>query len=175
MRKNLILATWWVAAVAAGCSPHFNWREYTSKDASYQVLFPDKPATASRDIDLDGMKTKMTMTAAEIDDSVFVVGRAEATDAAAAGPALLAMQAGLVRNIGGTVTRSASSVATNDAGTRIRRDITATGQRSGKPVLLVAHFEARGRSLYQVVVVGPAAALQPEQTEQFISSFKALK
>jgi hypothetical protein len=29
--------------------------------------------------------------------------------------------------------------------------------------------------LYQVVVVGPVKALKPEQTEQFIGSFKALK
>jgi hypothetical protein len=175
MRKNLILATSLTAALLAGCSPHFNWREFTSKDASFQVLFPGKPATASREIDLDGMKTMMTMTAAEVDDIAFVVGRAEASDTAAAGPALLAMQAAMVRNIGGTVTRTATSVAANDDGTRISRDVIATGQRNGKPVRLVAHFEARGRSLYQVVVAGPADAVKPDQTEQFISSFKALK
>lgn len=177
MRKNLILATSLALALAllAGCSPHFNWREFTSKDASYQVLFPGKPSTASRDIDLDGMKTSMTMSAAEVDDVVFVVGQAEASGVAAASAALTAMQTGLVRNIGGTVTRSASSTATNNAGTRISRDIDVTGQRNGQPVRMVAHFESRGRSLYQVVVVGPAHAITPEQTEQFIRSFKALK
>jgi len=175
MRKNLILATSLSLALLAGCSPHFNWREFTSKDAAYQVLFPDKPSTVSRDIDLDGMKTTMTMTAAEVDDTVFVVGQAEASDAAAASTALASMQAALVRNIGGTVTGTASSSATNSAGTRISRDIAATGQRNGKPIRMVAHFEARGRSLYQVVVVGPTDTLQAEQTEQFINSFKALK
>lgn len=175
MRKNSHIATLVLAALLLGCSPHFNWREFTSKDASYQVLFPDKPSTASRIVDLDGTRTNMTMTAAEVDDIVFLVGQVEASDTAAASSALAAMQTGLLRNIQGTTTRAASSTATNSAGTRVSRDIDATGQRNGKPVRLVAHFEARGRSLYQVVVVGPADAVKSEQTEQFISSFKVMQ
>lgn len=171
MRTLLVLAT----LLLAGCSPHFNWREFTSKDASYQVLFPDKPATASREIDLDGTRTTMTMTAAKVDDILFAVGQADVGDAAAAGAGLAAMQTALVKNIGGTVTRSATAAASNNAGARITRDIDATGTRNGQPTRLVAHFEARGRTLYQVVVAGPATAIQPEQTEQFIGSFKALK
>lgn len=171
MRTLLILATF----LLAGCSPHFNWREFTSKDASYQVLFPDKPATASREIDLNGVKTTMTMTAAEVGDILFAVGQADVGDAAAASAALAAMQAALVKNIAGTVTRSAATTASNHTGTRITRGIDAVGTRNGQPMRLVAHFEARGRSLYQVVVAGPVKAIKPEQTEQFISSFKALK
>ena len=171
MRILFVIAT----LLLAGCSPHFNWREFTSKDASYQVLFPDKPATATRAIDLDGIKTTMTMSAAEVDDILFAVGQAEVGDAAAASAGLAAMQTALVRNIGGTVTRSAAATASHPAGTRITRDIDAVGTRNGQPTRLVAHFEARGRNLYQVVVAGPTRAIKPEQTEQFIGSFKALK
>jgi len=43
-----------VAALAlAGCSPTYNWRDYTSADGAYRVLFPAKPATQTRSIDLD--------------------------------------------------------------------------------------------------------------------------
>jgi hypothetical protein len=176
MRKLLILAIPVMAALLPACSPHFNWREFTSKDASWQALYPDKPATASRDIDLDGMKTTMTMTAAEVDEILFAVGQAQAGEGADASAALSAMQTALVRNISGTVTSNKTSAASSTgAPARITRDIDASGQRNGKPTRLVAHFEAHGRSLYQVVVVGPAAALKPEQTEQFITSFKALK
>lgn len=160
-----------MTTLVLGCSPHFNWREFTSKDASYQVLFPDKPATASRNINLDGMQTLMTMTAAEVGDIQFAVGQAEAADPAAASLGLVAMQAALVRNIQGTVTRSASSATP----ARSTRDVEATGSRNGTPTRLVAHFEARGRNLYQVIVVGPAATLKPEPVEQFMTSFKALK
>jgi len=171
MRTLLFTATFLLAA----CSPHFNWREFTSKDASYQVLFPDKPATASRDIDLDGVKTTMTMTAAEVDNILFAVGQADVGDAAAASAALAAMQAAMVKNIGGAVTSSATAAASNNVGTRMTRDIDALGSRNGQPMRLVAHFEARGSRVYQVVVAGPAKTIKPEQTEQFIGSFKALK
>jgi hypothetical protein len=175
MRTLSILAAPILAATLLACSPHFNWREFTSKDASWQATFPDKPVTATRAIDLDGLKTSMTMTAAEVDDTLFAVGQADAGDPAAAGAGLAAMQTALVRNIGGTVKANASASSRTDAATRISRDIDAIGSRDGKPVRMVAHFEARGRSLYQVVVVGPASALKPEQTEQFIGSFKVLK
>jgi hypothetical protein len=175
MRTLPILATSLLAALLVGCSPHFNWREFTSKDASWQATFPDKPATVSRDIDLDGTKTTMTMTAAEVGDILFAVGQANVGDAAAANAGLAAMQTALVRNIGGSVTHSANASASNNTGTRITRDVDATGSRNGQPIRMQAHFEARGRTLYQVVVVGPVKALKPELTEQFIGSFKALK
>lgn len=170
MRK-LLLVLPVTAVLLSGCSPHFNWREFTSKDASWQALFPDKPATVSRAIDLDGLKTTMTMTAAEVDDILFAVGQAQAGDAASAGVALGAMQTALVRNIGGTVTSSKSGATPG----RITHDIDARGIRNGKATRMVAHFETAGRSLYQVVVVGPAGAVKPEHTEQFLTSFKALK
>lgn len=176
MRKNIRVAIPLVAALLSGCSPHFNWREFTSKDASWQALFPDKPSTASREINLNGARTTMTMTAAEVDDILFAVGQVEAADPAGAATALTAMQAALVRNINGTVTSSKSNAASaSGAAPRITRDIDATGTRNGQPTRLVIHFEARGRSLYQVVVAGPATAMKPEHTEQFLTSFKALK
>lgn len=171
MRKLLILAIPVIAMLLSGCSPQFNWREFTCQDASWQALFPDKPATASRAIDLDGMHTTMTMTAAEVDGILFAVGQAQSSDESTASAALGAMQTALVRNIDGKVNTSKSSATPG----RMTRDIDATGARNGKPTRLVAHFEAHGRSLYQVVVVGPAASVKPEHTEQFLTSFKALK
>jgi hypothetical protein len=117
----------------------------------------------------------MTMTAAEVESIVFAVGQAEVPDAAAAGAGLAAMQTALVRNIGGAVTHSASAAASRDGVTSISRDVEASGTRAGQPVRLVGHFEARGRRLYQVVVIGPAAAVKLDQSEQFIGSFKVLK
>jgi hypothetical protein len=38
---------------------------------------------------------------------------------------------------------------------------------------LRGHFEAQGKRFYQVIVVGKANAVTPEQADQFISSFQA--
>jgi hypothetical protein len=154
--------------VLAGCSPKYNWRDYASPDAPYRVMFPAKPSTFTRTIDLDGMQVAMTMTAAEVDGATFAVGAAEAPDAARAQAALEAMQVALVRNIGATVT---TQKATADA-EHATRDVDAGGAGNGVPMRLVGHFEARGKRFYQVIAMGRADALPAEQVEQFLTSFK---
>lgn len=152
----------------AGCSPKYNWRDYASPDAPYRVMFPAKPTTFTRTIDLDGMQVAMTMTAAEIDGATFAVGAAEAPDAARAQAALEAMQVALVRNIGATVNSQKATADTD----RATRDVDASGTSNGAQMHLVGHFEARGKRFYQVIAIGKADALPAEQVEQFISSFK---
>jgi len=152
----------------AGCSPKYNWRDYASPDAPYRVMFPAKPSTFTRTIDLDGMPVAMTMTAAEIDGATFAVGAAEAPDAARAQAALEAMQVALVRNIGATVTSQKATADTD----RATRDVDASGTSNGARMHLVGHFEARGKRFYQVIAIGRTDALPAEQVDQFITSFK---
>jgi hypothetical protein len=52
--------------------------------------------------------------------------------------------------------------------------VEATGTRNGVPIRLVGHFVSRDKRFYQVVVMGKAAAVATEQTDQFLSSFKLL-
>lgn len=152
----------------SGCSPKYNWRDYASPDAPYRVMFPAKPATFTRTIDLDGMQVAMTMTAAEVDGATFAVGAAEAPDAARAQAALEAMQVALVRNIGATVNSQKATTDTDHA----TRDVDASGTSNGAPMRLAGHFESRGKRFYQVIVIGKADALPAEQVEQFLTSFK---
>lgn len=160
------------ATLVAACSPQFNWRDYSSKDAPFRVMFPDKPATYTRSIDLDGMTVSMTMTAAQVDGVTFAVGSAEAPDAAKAQAALAAMKTALVRNIGATVSSEKTRAANGTRGDGI--DIEANGSQNGTPMHLVGHFEARNKRFYQVIVMGRTKALPPEQVEMFMTSFKLL-
>lgn len=158
----LILLT---CGALAACSPTFNWRDYASPDAPYHALFPDKPASYTRAVNLDGLSVDLTMTAAEVEGTVFAVGSAQAPDAARAQAAIEAMKTALVRNIGATVTRAAKTPGG-------ALDIEAQGQRNGRPVQLNGHFEARGKRIYQVIVMGPPGAAGPEQIEQFLTGFR---
>lgn len=151
-------------ALLAGCSPKFNWRDHASVVAPYRVMFPDKPASHTRNIDVGGMKVDMTMTAVDIDGITFAVGSAEAPDAAQALAALPAMKTALVKNIGATV-KSEKATATT-------MDVDATGMRKGTPMRLVGHFEARGTRFYQVIVLGPESKLSKENVDMFLTSFK---
>ncbi|MBQ5965643.1 hypothetical protein [Massilia sp. ZL223] len=154
-----------MAALVASCSPTYNWREYTSQDGAYTVLFPAKPSSFTRSIDLNGMRVDLTMTAAEVEGTTFAVGSGAAPDAAAAQAALPAMRQALLRNIG-----AADSGAARDEKGRLAVDAGGTG--NGQPVKLVGRFEARGTRFYQVIVLGKRSTVTQEQTEQFLTSFK---
>lgn len=149
----------------ASCSPTYNWRDHTSQEGAYKVLFPAKPSSFTRAINLNGMPVDLTMTAAEVEGVTFAVGAGTAPDAAAAQAALPAMRQALLRNIGA----EASSVEPDQNG---RYTVDATGIGNGQPVRLVGRFQARGARFYQVIVLGKTSAVKPEETEQFLSSFQ---
>jgi hypothetical protein len=128
-------------ALLAGCNPAYNWRDYTSEDGRFKALFPAKPATLTRTVDLNGLQVEMTMTAAKVDNTTFAVGTAVAPDAARA------------------------QATTGD----LSVDVTGAGQ--GAPMHLSGRFAAKGNRVYQVIVLGPAGKTPPEQVEQFLTSF----
>ena len=160
----------------AACSPKFNWRDYSSQDAPFSVMFPDKPTSHTRSIDLDGMKVDMTMTAAQVDGNMFAVGTAEAPDAEHAEAALAAMKTALIKNIGATIHSEKSGKASAASGARVARsaaiDIDASGVQNGQRMRLVGHFESRNKRFYQVIVMGKEKELSKENVEMFMSSFK---
>ena len=161
-RTGQVLA---MAALLARCSPTYNWREHTSQEGAYTVLFPAKPSAFTRSIDLNGMRVDLTMTAAEVEGTTFAVGAGTAPDAAAAQAALPAMRQALLRNIG-----AQDAGAAPDEKGRLAVDATGTG--NGQPVRLAGRFEARGTRFYQVIVLGKRSTVAQEQVEQFLTSFK---
>lgn len=167
-----------VGALLAGCNPTYNWRDVTSQDGHFKALFPAKPSVLARQVDLDGLRVQMTMTAAEIDGATFAVGTALAPDAARAQAALPAMRLALLRNIGAedAASASASASASNAvsapaSASLVGLRVDATGTGKGAPMHLSGRFEARGARFYQVIVLGPAGRTPPEQIEQFLTSF----
>jgi hypothetical protein len=158
-----------LASVLLGaCSPKYNWRDYASPDAPYKVMFPAKPASFTRTIDLDGTQASMTMTAADVDGATFAVGAAEAVDEAHARAAVPAMMKALVRNIGAD--EGQGKLHADSTGKAIG-EVDTTGQVNGAPVRLVGRFEARGKRFYQIIVLGKPNAMPSEQVEQFLTSF----
>lgn len=166
-----------VAMVVFGlsaCTPTYDWREVRGTDAPFIVLLPAKPSTHSRPINLDGIHLTMTMTAAEVNGATFAVGSASLPDQALSRDALNAMKTALVKNIDGTVRHEKSLLAADNPAPSI--DIEAVGSPDRKtkkhPRLLVARFVAKGRRIYQAVVVGPEDAVPRDAVEMFFTSLK---
>lgn len=152
------------ACVFAACSPKFDWRDYRSADAPYNALFPGKPSTHTRSIDLDGMQVQMTMTATEVNGSTFAVGSVTLPDASKAQAALSAMKIALIKNIGGTATPA------TDPDNDIK--IETSGTQNGKPVLLVGRFLAQDKRIYQIIVLAREKQVSRENIDMFMGSFK---
>jgi hypothetical protein len=161
-----------VLALSA-CTPTYDWREVRGKDAPFTALFPAKPATHSRMVNLDGMQLTMTMTMANADGVTFAVGSAKMPDPVKAHAALNVMKNALVNNIGGTITQEKSIAIANSPVPSI--NIEATGTPSvggGRPTVLFARFAAKDQWIYQAVVVGRENAMPREAVDTFFTSFR---
>ena len=173
-KHALLLCVGTVLLVA--CSPKFNWRQVQGNDAPYSVLLPAKPSTFSREVDLNGVKVKMTMTATEIDDTVFAVGSAKVSDARQASAALQAMKTALVKNISGSITSETDSDITDgrqDSARSITLEVAGAAENNSQPKVLFAHLQSKGDYIYQVIVIGPQKTVTRENVEMFMESFKA--
>jgi len=161
-----------LASLLAACSPKFDWRDYRSNDAPYAVLFPGKPATQTRGINLDGQDVKMTMTAAEVDGVTFAVGSTQVSDPTKAPLAALAMKTALVRNISGTVSVDKATGTSSGGKAQTVIEVDAKGAQNGTPMRLIGRFIARDTRVYQVIVMGNDKHITDDAVETFISSFK---
>jgi hypothetical protein len=158
-------------ALTAGCSPNFNWREVQGADPSYTVLFPAKPSSHSRNVDLNGLTVSMSMTAAETEDINFAVASAEIEDEAQRNTALLAMQQAMLHNIRGEIVQQ--KLITQKDGTTMT-EIQATGVvANGRRINLYARFAIIKAHVVQVVALGPQEKLNTEIADTFLSSFIA--
>lgn len=180
--RRVVLAGLLLAVCAtSACSPEYNWRELRFGDDRVVAMLPGKPADDVRDIDLDGMKVRMSMHGARAGGSVFAVGAVRLPEGgdAARERALAAMRAQMVRNIAGSE-RSAvpAPVPVVDADGRETAGaaglrIEAAGQAQGKPAVLLARFFGHGDRAWQAVVVGPDP--DREQARIFLDSVRVLR
>src|SRR5690554_5693741 len=69
-----VLVLW--AALTAGCSPEYNWRDVAVGDDVGLVAFPDKPRTQSRTLEFSGHELRFSLITAEIGRTIFAVGHA---------------------------------------------------------------------------------------------------
>ncbi|MEB0116142.1 hypothetical protein QN395_06560 [Undibacterium sp. RTI2.2] len=155
------------AFLLCACSPKFDWREVRGSDVPYTVLMPAKPASFSRDMQLEGMQFKMEMTGADVDGVSFAIGTAKIEDASKIAVVLAAMKNGMVNNIHGTIVSEKPGKLEQSV------DVEAHGNlQNGQPVLLVARFITRGPWVYQAVIMGREKAVTPDVIDTFMTSFK---
>lgn len=153
-----------------GCDPTLNWREVRSDDASYTALFPAKPTSVERAVNLDGLQVMMNMTAAEADGVSFAVATAIIEDEGKRAKALIAMQTAMLRNIRGEITEK-KTVNVKGGATAIQIHATGQASQAGIPLVLFARFVIHESRVFQVIALGPKEKLGAETADTFLSSF----
>lgn len=153
-----------------GCDPTLNWREVRSDDASYTALFPAKPTSFERAVNLDGIQVMMNMTAAEADGVSFAVATAIIEDEGQRAKALIAMQTAMLRNIRGEITEK-KTVNVKGGATAIQIHATGQAGQAGTPLVLFARFVIHESRVFQVIALGPKEKLSAETADTFLSSF----
>lgn len=174
LKRILSCAVLMSVVVLVACTPALDWREVHGKDVPFTVLLPAKPASFSRMINLEGQPVMMTMTAAEVDGVTYAVGTVVMPDAEKARVALTSMKSALVKNIAGTINFEKSSIDKDTGVISIEVDALGSSQANSnaRPMRLVAHFFAKNKQVYQVVVVGRENAVTHEALDTFFTSFK---
>jgi hypothetical protein len=160
-----VLMTW-----LASCDPALNWREVRSNDAGYSALFPAKPTSFERAVNLDGLQVMMNMTAAEADGVSFAVATAIIEDEGQRTKALIAMQTAMLRNIQGEI-KEKKTVTVKGGATAIQMHAAGQAGQAGTPLVLFARFVMHERRVFQVIALGPKEKLSAETADTFLSSF----
>ena len=159
-----------LTSLLASCDPALNWREVRSDDAGYTALFPAKPTSFERAVNLDGLQVMMNMTAAEADGVNFAVATAIIEDVGQRTKALIAMQTAMLRNIQGEITEQ-KTVTVKGGATAIQIYATGKAGPAGTPLVLFARFVMHERQVFQIIALGPKEKLGTETADTFLSSF----
>jgi len=153
----------------SGCDPALNWREIRNDDAGYTALFPAKPTSFERAVNLDGLQVMMNMTAAEADGVSFAVASAVIDDAGQRAQALIAMQTAMMRNIQGEITEQ-KTVTVKGVATAAQIQAAGKAGPAGTPLTLFARFFTHETRVFQVIALGPKEKLGAETADTFLSS-----
>ena len=154
------------------CSPQFNWRVVPNTDIGYMATFPDKPAQATRTMDLIGLQVPLTLHAAQIEGLYFAVGTVPLQgELAGQGTALRDALAQAVANI---AAGKAEVKPIQWLGKTVH-EMSMTGKLpSGEAAFAQARFFEHQGTLYEVMMMGPGEAANPDFSTSWFGGFSLL-
>ena len=146
-----------VLGLLVACSPTFDWRDVRPAGAGVQLLFPCKPATEARSIELAGHPVRMTMLACRAGDSMFGLAFADAGEASRVSPAIAALRAAQASNFGAPARALGPAVVPGANPVPAPERFEIDGRLpDGTLVRQQLVYFARGTQVYQAAVMGRA-------------------
>jgi hypothetical protein len=169
MRLALLL----LPVAVAACTPTLDWRELRPEGSGAQLLFPCKPSSHARTLELAGARASLTLHACKAGGATYALAVADVGDLARVAPALMQLREAAQRNLGGAAqTLAPPRVPGMTPQAQAQRLLVQGRLPDGSAAQEQLAVFARGTRVYQASVLG--AALDPEGVETFLESIRLL-
>jgi len=169
MRLALLL----LPAAVAACTPTLDWRELRPEGSGAQLLFPCKPSSHARTLELGGSRITLTLHACRAGDATYALAVADVGDLARVGPALVQLREAAQRNLGGRAQALAPPRVPGMMPQAQAQRVLVQGRLpDGSAVQEQLAVFSRATRVYQASVLG--AALDAEGVETFLGSIRLM-
>ncbi|TDP73246.1 hypothetical protein [Roseateles toxinivorans] len=171
------LRTWALAClpVLAACAPGLDWREVRPEGANLLLMFPCKPASDARQVEMQGRTFDMRLYACKTSNQSFALSYVDVGDPALVGPALQQMRQSLAAKLAANPAAGAASAVPVQVGGMTPNPQALQQSLAGKlpdgsgtqgAVAVFAH----GTRVFQAVVLGAKRDAAAE--EGFLNGMK---
>ena len=169
MRVHVVLVL--AGLACAACSPTLDWRESRPEQSGAQLLFPCRPSSHTRPVELAGVRVPLTMHACKAGDAVYALTVADVGVAARVAPALAQLADAAPRNLEGSARAlPLPTIAGATPQSQARRLLVSGHRPDGSAAQEQAMVFSRGTRVYQASVLG--ASLDAEGVETFLGSIR---
>jgi hypothetical protein len=153
------------------CSPALNWREVRPADSGALAMFPCKPLHDMRRMPLAGPPVAVAISVCSAADVTYALSHADVADPARVGPALQALRASAIANLGATVSSERPLQVEGMTPHPEARLMELRGSLpDGRPVLERVAMFSKGTRVYQATMFGNA--LDAEASETFFGGLR---
>lgn len=160
-----------LALLLCACAPALDWRQVSPAGLGITILFPCRPSSASRNIQVGGRPVTIALHACTVEGATFALSSAQTDDVHGVGPLLAELSATAARNIGvGVGAGEPLQVPGMTPHAGARRFLMTGRYPDGSIVVEHMAVFARGTRVYQVFVAGPRPNAEAVQT--FFSSLR---
>lgn len=154
------------------CTPALDWRDWRPEDSGLQLLLPCKPVPQVRSVTLAGQTVRLSLHACSAGGQTWGLAYADVGDPRQTTPALQALVAGFIDNLGAGPARAlplpnVPGATPNRASQHVRvSGVRPDGQRMEAQVLVFT----RGTRVYQATVLGQQ--LPADAVTTFVESLR---
>jgi hypothetical protein len=153
------------------CAPALDWRESRPTGSGVALLFPCKPDSLARQVQLGPDAVRLELHACTAAGATWALAFADMGDPARVGPALLELRTSAAKNLGAsdpqTLSLRVEGATPNPASQRVQFQ---GRMPDGRAVTEQVAVFAKGTRVFQVIAVGER--LDAEAADSFFSSLR---